>query len=347
MQVRMPSAYQRPAVTPVSDDGVRIGQSPKMPAAETLPVQCICIKQLLAVKPSGPAASKAAPHFRQEPTLAELPEIARRASVVSGKMILHDRDIAHLVVYEWERDGQQANSWPNDGQTPPYDAAKIGLKLFNFPTGQLRIIDFDDGARTPWHLNKHQDALFYGVTATQVEFVNQAIHLAHPGDASIHPEGTMHHSETIIGGIRAEFAFVPQGKSGRDLVAIPGRDMTLHHVTEWVEHGRKTQVFGATDHAGSRFRAKLFQLPAYAILEAHYPKGAKLDHHTNTDEKIAYVISGRFNVTSGGETAIAGPGDTYRMGAEMAFAREALEDGVVIEVDGSEAPPEYCFPAEA
>ncbi len=276
-----------------------------------------------------------------------LPDIARRASVISGQLILLDRGAPHLVVHEWERDGQQENAWPGDGKIPPYDAAKIGLKLFNFATGQLRVIDFDSGCRTPWHLNKHQDALFYGVTATQVEFVNQAIHLAHPGDASIHPEGTMHHSETIIGGIRAEFAFVPQGKSGRDLVAIPGRDLTLHHVTEWVAADRKQTVFGRSDHPGGKFRAKLFQLPAYAILEAHYPAGLRLQPHRNADEKIAYVISGRYVVTSGDEKAELGAGDAFRMAADTVFARDVLEAGVVIEVDGSHAPPEYAFANES
>jgi quercetin dioxygenase-like cupin family protein len=275
------------------------------------------------------------------------PDIARRASVISGRLILLDRETPQLVVHEWERDGQQENAWPGDGKIPPYDAARIGLKLFSFPTGQLRVIEFESGCRTPWHLNKHQDALFYGVTATQVEFVNQAVHLAHPGDASIHPEGTMHHSETITGGIRAEFAFVPQGKSGRDLVAIPGRDLTLHHITEWVQADRKRTVFGPSDHEGGKFRAKLFQLPAYAILEAHYPAGLCLPPHRNDDEKIAYVISGRYLVTSGNEKAELGPGDAFRMAADTVFARHVLEAGVVIEVDGSRAPPEYAFPANS
>ena len=274
---------------------------------------------------------------------AELPEVARLASLISGKLILRDRDIKHLVVYEWERHGQQHVGWPDDGQVPPYDACKIGLKLFNYPTGQLRLIDFENGARTPWHLNAHQDALFYSIDCLQVEFVDQAIHYAHPGDASVHPNGTMHHSETVVGGVRVEFGFEPQGKSGHDLSAISGRDLKLHDVTEFLDGDRKVQVFGPTDKAGSKFKAKLFQLPGYAILEAQYPKGSKLDLHTNTGEWIVYVIKGRLKITTGGESAEIGVGDTYRMADGLPFAREALDDAMVIEVEGSRAPLAYSF----
>ena len=283
--------------------------------------------------------------------MIEMPELARRASTVTGRLIIRDAEVPHLVVHEWERDGVQQVAWPDDGQVPPYDAARIGLKLFNFETGQVRLIDFDDGTRTPLHACKHQDALFYGLTATQIEFVNNAVHHAHPGDASIHPEGTVHHSETIIGGTRVEFGFAPQGRSGRDLVAIPGRDLTLHHVADRVVDGGCVRVWadealmdGAPGEGA--YRAKLFQLPAYAILEAHYPTGSAVAAHINADEKIVYVISGRLQITTGDETGEIGAGDCYRMAAGKTFAREALADTVLIEVDGSDAPWAYCRRAD-
>jgi len=282
--------------------------------------------------------------------MIELPEIARRACTITGQMILYNRDAIHLIVHEWERDGVQNVAWPDDGQIPPYDACRIGLKLFNYPTGQLRLIDFEKGARTPWHLNAHQDALFYGLDATQIEFVDEAIHHAHPGDASIHPEGVQHHSETIIGGVRVEFGFAPQGKSGHDLVAISGRDMGLHVVHEWVEDDRKKRLFRApaaeVPANGLSYKAKLFQLPAYAILEAHYGAGTVLPLHTNEAEKIVYVIKGRMTVTTGTESGELGAGDVFRMAAGKPFRRETLTSCVVIEVDGSEAPWMFTFPQE-
>lgn len=278
--------------------------------------------------------------------MIEMPELARRASTVSGRFIIRDAEVPHLIVHEWERDGVQMVAWPEDGQVAPYDAARIGLKLFNFETGQVRLIDFDNGTRTPWHLCKYQDALFYGLTATQIEFVNEAIHHAHPGDASIHPEHTMHHSETIIGGTRVEFGFAPQGKSGRDLVAIPGRDLTLHRIADRVADGKAVRLWGDEAAGAGEYRAKLFQLPGYGILEAHYPKGHAVALHEAAEEKIVYVISGRLTVTTGDESGEVGVGDCYRIAAGKPFAREALEDVVLIEVDGSDAPWAFCTRAE-
>ena len=279
----------------------------------------------------------------------DLPEIARRASTIAGRMILHNRDVQKLVVREWERDGVQHVAWPDDGQSVPYDAAVIGLKLFNYTTGQLRLIDFEKGVRTPWHRNSHQDALFYGIDSTQMEFVDEATHHAYPGDASLHPEGVMHHSETIIGGVRAEFGFAPQGRSGHDLLAISGRTLGLHTVHEHVLDGRKRVTFrppaSATPADGLSFRAKLFVFPAYSILEAHYPAATTLVRHINQDEKIVYVISGRACVSIGKESAEVGCGDVYRMAAGLPFERRTLEPTVVIEVDGSQAPWAFTYPA--
>jgi quercetin dioxygenase-like cupin family protein len=279
--------------------------------------------------------------------MTPMPEIARRASMLSDRLIIRDADVPHLVVHEWERDGVQHVAWPGDGQTPPYDACRIGLKLFNFPTGQIRIIDFPTGARTPWHKCRYQDAVFYGLTATQVEFVNQAVHYAHPGDASIHPEGTMHHSETIVGGTRLEIGYHPRGISGRDLVAIAGRDLTVHAAHDSVEDGRCLRRWDAEATAREgHYHLRLFALPGYELIEAHYPAGATLGHHIAAQDRIVYVVSGQLRVTCGEQEGEVGLGDCYRIAAGQTFARHIIAPAVVLDAQGAEAPWAYCLREE-
>jgi quercetin dioxygenase-like cupin family protein len=263
-----------------------------------------------------------------------------RAQTETGKLIQHERDIESLTVYEWSEDGVQQNAFGDQDITVPDGAARIELQLYNFPTGQLRKIYFPKGTRTPWHPN-HDDIILYGIDAHQIEFVgNQTFH-SRPGDCTLHPSGVDHHSETLIAGTRVEFAFAAQHRSGRDLVALPGADMQLHEMTEWVEKGRRLEQFGTRRGAGARYRAKLFYFPGYTVRELHLPKGAALPRHRNSDEKLLYVLSGKLSVTTDRATDLVTGGGMLRMVAGKAFAREALSPSVVLELEASLTPRPY------
>jgi quercetin dioxygenase-like cupin family protein len=259
------------------------------------------------------------------------------AAANSETLILRDADVKHLIVYGWERDGVFMNAWPGDGTETPYDAARLEVQIYKFPTGHLRRLYFTKGTNTHWHINK-DDSIIYNVDVHQVEFVDTQTFLSHPGDVSLHPDGVMHHSEAIQSGQRCEFSFKPQGKSGRDLIALPGRDMTFHAATDWVEDGERKLVYGKTDRSGGKFTAKIFAFPNYFLIEAHYPKGETLPLHKNATEKLIFVVSGRLKVTTDTLTEEVGAGDMVRLAVGRDFARQALEDSVVLEIDGSKAP---------
>jgi quercetin dioxygenase-like cupin family protein len=263
-----------------------------------------------------------------------------RIQAESGKLVLHEREIETLTVYEWEENGVQQNAFGDQDVKIPYGAAKIELMLYNFPTCQLRKIYFPKGTRTPWHPN-HDDIILYSLDAHQVEFVNLMSFHARPGDATLHPSGVDHHSETLQPGWRLEFAFEAQHRSGRDLIALPGADMTLHEVTEWVEGGRCRRIVGPTSQAGDRFRIKMFHFPAYAMHELYLPRGSRLSVHTNTAERLLYVLDGRLRITTDTVTDELTPGSMARVPAGKAFAREALSECVVIDLEGSTTPRPY------
>jgi len=255
-------------------------------------------------------------------------------------LIVHARDIETLTVYEWDEDGVQQNAFGDQDVKVPAGAAKIELQLYNFPTCQLRKIYFPKGTRTPWHPN-HDDIILYSIDAHQVEFVNLQSFHARPGDATLHPSGVDHHSETLVKGWRLEFAFDAQGRSGRDLIALPGADMTRHDVIEWIEADQRREAIGPTPRTGNRYQAKLFHFPVYTLREQYFPRGSRIARHTNSTEKLLYVLEGRLRVTLDAVTDELLPGSMARLPACTAFAREALADSVVIELDGWTTPRPY------
>ena len=257
--------------------------------------------------------------------------------------MLHAHDIETLPVFEWEEDGVQQNAFGDEVAVDvPDDAARIDLQLYNFPTCQLRKIYFPPRTRTPWHAN-HDDIILYSIDAHQVEFVGTQSFHARPGDATLHPVGVEHHSETLVPGWRLEFAFAAQtGKCGRDLIALPGTGMIWHDVAEWVEQGQRryTIGFGHSTHA-QRYRMRMFHFPVYSLFECRYPRGQSIALHSNASERLLYVLEGRLRITADTVTDELVPGGTARLAAGKAFAREALEDSFTVEVDGFRSPPPY------
>jgi len=265
------------------------------------------------------------------------PEVAA-AMKVTERMIVHDGDVKPITVYEWERGGVQHNGWPGQEHDVPYDAAKVTLKLFNFPTGQLRKLYFAPGTRTPVHYN-HDDIILYSLGTSQLEIVGNEAFLSHPGDASLHPEGVMHYSQTVTPGWRCEFAFKAQGKSGPDPVSFPGRDRAVHQVSEWVDAGQRKIAYDKPGPGSSgQSTAKIFQFPGYQLVEARLPKGNMLALHTAASDRLMYIVSGRLKVTSGSESGIVEAGDVVRVAAGKPFAREALDDAVVADMEASKTP---------
>jgi mannose-6-phosphate isomerase-like protein (cupin superfamily) len=279
----------------------------------------------------------------EERTMARVPNSPAflRIQADPGKLVLHASDIETLTVYEWEEHGEQQNAFGDEDVEVPYGAAKIELQLYNFPTCQLRKIYFPKLTRTPWHPN-HDDIILYSVDAHQVEFVGTQSFHAQPGDATLHPVGVDHHSETLRAGWRLEFSFDAQpGKCGRDLIALPARDMLWHEITEWVEDGQRRQVIGPCSRPGTKYRAKMFHFPVYTMFECRYPQGDRLALHTNATEKLIYVLEGRLRITTDTVTDELTAGSMARIPAGRPYAREALTDCVAIDLDGYTTPQPY------
>lgn len=195
-------------------------------------------------------------------------------------VVLYRKDIPYRSVYAWERWGNFINAQPGDGKEIPYDAAKLAVRVYAFPSGEIRVIDFRSGVRTHPHINM-TDTILYTWTGRRVQFGNGQAEQNRPGDAAFHPRGVFHHGEALETGKGIEFATYV------DKVA-PDPQVT------WI-----TAEARPMRAVGPGVAERRFDFGTYVTREIHLSKGAKLTLDTVANQ-LLFVLSGRILVSAGG-----------------------------------------------
>jgi quercetin dioxygenase-like cupin family protein len=253
----------------------------------------------------------------------------------TDKMVLHGKDVAQTDVYEWERDGVRYNAWPGDGNTPPYDAALLKLRVFSFPTGMIRELFYQKGTRTPPHVSA-EDIVMYGISGKRVQIVNDSSHELDPGDVSFHPFGVNHHSESIVAGTQLEFAFPGKLGPGPQAIWISGKDTPEIQAAAWLRDGKQVTAHGDdlknVPAGASRYSAKIFKFPTVALIEIHLPKGVVTFQHSDDVAGLVYVVKGRLKVHVGAVDDEVTAGDAVYEPAGIAYRFEAIDDVVLAKV---------------
>ena len=67
-------------------------------------------------------------------------------------------------------------------------------------------------------------------------------------------------------------------------------------------------------------------------VEFRLQKGAVLPMHEHPHEQTGYLVSGRLDLTIGGETRRQGPGDSWCIPGATEHGAKAIEDSVAVEV---------------
>jgi quercetin dioxygenase-like cupin family protein len=261
----------------------------------------------------------------------------------TDKLIVHRGDVRQVQVYEWEREGIRYNAWPGDPMKPPYDAAVLELRAFSFPTGMVRELFYRQGIRTPPHENM-EDIIMYGISGKRVQIVDEDTGILAAGDASFHPVGVSHHSESVIAGTQLEFAFPGTKRPAPRAQWLSGKDVPEIPAAAWVRDGKEIvargrETAGAPPDA-ARFTARFFQFPTVTLVEEHLPRGVSLPPHADRRDNLIYVVKGRLRVSVGDTVGEAGEGDVVREPSAVMHDVEALEDTVFVEA----GPPEPLVP---
>ena len=181
-------------------------------------------------------------------------------------VVLYKKDITLNTVYAWERWGNFINAVPGDGKEIPYDAARLTVRVYSLPSGEIRVIDFAGGVRTHPHFNM-TDTVLYTWTGSRVQFADGKAAVNVPGDAALHPKGVHHHGEALQTGKGIEFvAFVDRQLPDPEVTWKAAASLPMQPMAAWLEgQGTYREVaggaVGTAPPRASRFKARTFDFP--------------------------------------------------------------------------------------
>jgi quercetin dioxygenase-like cupin family protein len=244
------------------------------------------------------------------------------------------KDVPLYTVFAWERWGNFINAQAGGKTEIPYDAARLQVKVYTFPSGEIRAIRFPNGVRTHRHINL-TDTVLYSWQAHRVQFVDDQAVLAAPGDFALHQKGVYHSGEEIRrgGGIDLEFAVNNPGihndPAGYWAFA---KDNPIQDAASWRDGASVKEAIGpAAANApanAARYRVRMAELPGFKVREMYLPKGAVLPIRETERDRLIFILSGRVSVSTGGKTYELGSEDAARAEKGKDVTITALEDAM-------------------
>ncbi|HEU0103466.1 MAG TPA: hypothetical protein VFR07_14200 [Mycobacteriales bacterium] len=245
------------------------------------------------------------------------------------------RDSPLLTVYAWERWGNFINTLPGSDVEIPYDAARLQVKLYPYPAGEIRVLRFHPDVRTHDHVNK-TDTILYEWTARRVQFANHDAAVCDPGDLAFHPKGVFHHGEVLTPGLAVEFAMEATTTLPDPTATwLASSAMPFEPAAAWSGPGGVVEVLGPhaerAAQASARYEVRGVQLGPYVVREVRLPRGTVQPVCPPDADLLWIVLSGRLRLAVHGQSHELGVEDTGWAPRGTAVTREALEDVVLLE----------------
>jgi len=249
--------------------------------------------------------------------------------------VIRHGDVPLVTVYAWERWGNFINALAGSKADIPYDAARLQVKVYTYPTGEMRAIRFGNGVRTHRHINQ-TDTILYSWQANRVQFVDDKAVVTAPGDFALHQKGVYHSGEEIRrgGGIDLEFAITFPGIHNDPTAWWSlARGHPIEPAASWLSEGRIVEAVGATAASAPanavRYRVRDARLPHYGARELYLAKGTVLPSQDVASDRLFFVLSGRVKVSVAGRDYLLESEDTARAIKGERFTLEALDDAML------------------
>jgi quercetin dioxygenase-like cupin family protein len=263
---------------------------------------------------------------------------AASAAETPQVVVRYLKDTPANTVYAWERWGNFINAVPGDGKEIPYDAAKLKARVFAFPAGEIRVIDFNAKVRTHEHVNM-TDTILYTWSGRRVQFVNDQAEHNRPGDAAFHPRGVFHHGEAVETGKGVEFAmFADQVRPNPEATWRFAKD------TPWQSYHEAFDAAAAKAPASAaRLQARVFDFPPYAARDLQLTKGATLPLDVSKQQMLI-LLAGAVTVSTAGRSYDLAVDDTAYAKPGVPFMLRATENAkVLIGIVPRDTPPPPAF----
>lgn len=255
----------------------------------------------------------------------------------AGPSVILHQDVPLYTVYAWERWGNFINAQAGSKTEIPYDAARLQVKVYTFPTGEIRAIRFANGVRTHRHINQ-TDTMLYSWQAHRVQFVDDKATVTEPGDFALHQKGVYHSGEEIRrgGGIDLEFAFTIPGihndPTGYWSLA---RDHPVEPAASWRVGGNDVEAIGdAAARAPAnavQYQVRRADFPGYASRELYLAKGTTLSSRDLRNDRLFFVLSGSVSVMTDKTPRTLQSEDALEARCGVNLAIQATEDTKIVQ----------------
>lgn len=265
------------------------------------------------------------------------PALGQEAKIATAPVVIRAAEVPLYDVYAWERWGNFINAPAGSKTEIPYDAARLQVKVYTYPTGEIRAIRFHNGVRTHRHINQ-TDTVLYSWQAHRVQFVNDQAVLAEPGDFALHQKGVDHSGEEIRrgGGIDLEFAMTIPGRHNDPTGFWSfARDHPVLPAALWTKDGNSVEAVGDAARSAPalavRYRVREAPLPDYPAREVYLDRGTVLKSRDTARDRLIFVLSGKLTVTVAGRDYAIGPEDTARAERGTHFQIAADQDSKFVQ----------------
>ena len=279
-------------------------------------------------------------------SVAAAPTVPSAPVPTPAPVVIHHQDVPLITVFAWERWGNFINAQPGSGIDIPYDAARLQVKIYTFPTGEVRAIRFANGVRTHRHVNM-TDTILYSWQAHRVQFVDGLAMVTGPGDFALHQKGVYHSGEEIRhgGGIDLEFA-LPFKSVHNDPTGFwsLARDNPVQPGASWTASGRVVEAIGAAAASAApptaaHYRVRSAKLPDYTAREVFLFAGTNLPLRDEGHDRLLFVTSGHIRLTTSGENYALESEDAARIERGRDASIEATDDAMFVEATVPPLPP--------
>ncbi len=237
----------------------------------------------------------------------------------SSEFFIPGASVTPMLLAEWEEENELGVRvrivWGQEAvdQAPP-NASRYEQKTFSFPTGTIRILEFEEENGGMLHAITAETALHMLKGSGSVEVSGETVALKE-GDTVSYPSGVLRGDgdATVIAWTVTGLLINDSAKAE----LVRGVDAPVSHSAQWDENGERVrantpEALAKAPPDAIRLSVKRYTFEGNSVRVAHSKQGGPTTTATSTLDALIYVTSGNLRFFQDDAVIEAVPGDAIR-----------------------------------
>ncbi len=265
---------------------------------------------------------------------ANPPHAQKISAAVDPVMTPHisGKDVKPVTFAEWELKNDRGTTvpilWGDALSKAPANASRYEQKTFEFPTGQIRVMEFKKDRGGVLHMITAENAMYVLKGSVTIDVGGKPVEIKE-GDAVGYPSGIMRGKGdatvvvwTVTGTVLNEAA---------KTTVVRKKDAKIGKSAEWEEGGKRVRAntpegLKKMPKDAIRLQVDRFEIPGNSIRLAHNYKGGPTSGGRGPIDALILVTSGHLTYFEDGKPYDAWPGDAIRESAGHENKWNRIED---------------------